>query len=240
MLSLRFHLRQIRRQSAVLLLLLFASGSSFAADGLPLHERYPSGSIAAPESAREALAAVAAERMQIQSRFEEEERSCQKQFFVNRCLDQAKERRRQALAPLSVLEIDANRYLRQDRARQRDMALEERRVRAEAEAARPVRARPDMPTPKRQEPAEQSSVQPRVQSASVAVAAPRTTRIKSVRPAPSAEQALAEKRERDLNVAAYERKVQAARERQESVARKKAEKERARVERARSTSVSSN
>ncbi|MFS2083058.1 hypothetical protein ACCD01_31530, partial [Telluria sp. Tellsp99] len=44
------------------------------------------------------LAAVARERAAIEARFAERERVCYDKFFVNNCLDEAKERRRSALA----------------------------------------------------------------------------------------------------------------------------------------------
>ncbi|HVL75336.1 MAG TPA: hypothetical protein VM406_04915, partial [Noviherbaspirillum sp.] len=59
------------------------------------------GAIASLEAAEQALEMVGAERGRIEAQFAEEEYACHARFFVSRCLDEAHERRRQALAPLN-------------------------------------------------------------------------------------------------------------------------------------------
>ncbi|HEX8788386.1 MAG TPA: hypothetical protein VF793_19530, partial [Telluria sp.] len=60
--------------------------------------------------AEQQLAAVARERTAIEARFVEREKVCYAKFFVNNCLDEAKERHRSALAAQRAIEIQAERY----------------------------------------------------------------------------------------------------------------------------------
>jgi hypothetical protein len=81
-----------------------------------------------PASVAEAdqrLAAVATERAAIEARFVERERTCYQKFFVNRCLDEAKERHRTALATQHAIEVDAERFKRQAKVDERDRAMAE-------------------------------------------------------------------------------------------------------------------
>ena len=97
----------------------------------------PSQSVA---QADQRLAAVARERATIEATFAQRERECYEKFFVTRCLDEAKERRRVGLAAQRVIEIEAARYKRQAAVDERDrniaqaekeMAAEEARMAAE-------------------------------------------------------------------------------------------------------------
>jgi hypothetical protein len=100
----------------------------------------PSQSVA---QADQRLAAVARERAAIEATFARRERECYEKFFVTRCLDEAKERRRIGLAAQRVIEIEAARYKRQAVVDERDrniaqaekeMAAEEARMAAEPPA----------------------------------------------------------------------------------------------------------
>lgn len=74
-------------------------------------------------------AASALERARAEARFADSEVLCYQKFFVNACLDDAREVRRAALAPVRAAEIATARYKREASVLQRDREL------AEAEAA---------------------------------------------------------------------------------------------------------
>ena len=78
--------------------------------------------------ADERIAAVAAERAAIEARYAEREAVCYDKFFVNNCLDDAKELRRSALAAQRMIEVEAEHFKRKNTVEQRDRAM------AEAEA----------------------------------------------------------------------------------------------------------
>lgn len=71
------------------------------------------------------LAAVAQERRAIETRFVERERVCYAKFFVNRCLDEARERHRTALSAQRAIEIQAQRFKRETVVAERDRQLAE-------------------------------------------------------------------------------------------------------------------
>jgi colicin import membrane protein len=73
--------------------------------------------------AEQRLAAVAAERRAIETRYAEREVVCYDKFFVTRCLDEASEQQRVALLEQRAIEIEASRYLRQAKVDERDRAL---------------------------------------------------------------------------------------------------------------------
>jgi colicin import membrane protein len=115
----------------------------------------PPGSVA---QAEQRLAAVAHERTAIEARFVERERQCYQKFFVTRCLDEAKERRRTALAAQRAIEIEADRYQRQARVDERDRAMAEAEAQYREQEARmttqpaaaphqPTEAPPPRPAP---------------------------------------------------------------------------------------------
>lgn len=111
---------------------LGASGVAWGEEAASVAERFPPESITSVESANAALAAVEDERRRIAARFGEAERACRNNFFVTQCIDKAREARRQAAAPLAAIELEAEKYKRLERVRQRDGALEERRKNDEA------------------------------------------------------------------------------------------------------------
>lgn len=187
-----------------------------AEDGRGAAERFPEGSIASVDAAEQALRELATERAAAQARYAAEERACHSEFFMTACMDKARERRRQAVLPLEALEVEANRYLRQHRAAERDRALAERRAEAEQREREAVAADARAPKEMRPPPADLPAPLPEVE--------------RSARPGPTPEQQREQARRDAENEAAYARKVQAARERQQAVARNKAEKERRRAQ----------
>lgn len=191
--------------------------------------RYPSGSIKSLEQADTALADVGRESSEIESRFALEEQACNPQFFATSCLDKAKERRRASMMVVRRIEIEAQTFKRRARLAERDQALDERRMKDEK--ARQERLR------EQREPGDGAERQvPAGPAATMAAnSLPPTGNI--VQKAGEQHEAVnkiqpkaipgdAEKRAEKL--AAYERKVQAARDRQKELAKRKAEKERKR------------
>jgi colicin import membrane protein len=78
------------------------------------------------------LAKVATDRAAVNDEFAASERVCTAKFFVNNCLDKAKEKRRVELSALRALEVEAQHFKRADSVAKRDADLAER-VRKDAE-----------------------------------------------------------------------------------------------------------
>lgn len=188
--------------------------------------RYPAGSIKSFEQAEAALADVSRESGEIESRFSLDEQACNPQFFATSCLDKAKERRRASMMVVRRIEIEAQTFKRRTRLAERDQALDERRMKDETARQEKLR--------ERQEPGDGAERQ--------VLAIPAATMETDARPRTgNAVQETDEKHEavnkvqskgnpgdagkRAEKVAAYERKVQAARDRQKEIAKRKAEKE---------------
>lgn len=188
---------------------------------------FPAGSIQSTEAAEAALAAVVKERKDIEARYAAEEKACHPKFLATSCIDQAQERRYQAMSQLRKVEVEANAFKRQSRVTQRDKALSEHL--SKEEAKQQERA-------KRQQPTESAEEGPAENAPEPAAAPSRTkTRIFTDRAAQHEakmkqirEEEAANAQERAENVAAYERKVQEAQLRQQKVAERKAEKEKKR------------
>ncbi len=190
-----------------------------------LAARYPKGSIESADAARKALTEVEAARAAVAERFTQEQNACYAKFFATSCMDAAKERRRAELEQLRSVEVDANYYLRKERADERDKALAQKRAEDEAQRAEheeraakaaAARARADA---KRQAP--DSGPQGTPDPDRVARHEKRLQEIQA--------RDAAEASERAANIAAYERKVKEAQARQQEIARKKAEKEKERA-----------
>ncbi|RZI40560.1 hypothetical protein EGT07_23280 [Herbaspirillum sp. HC18] len=185
---------------------------------------YPAGSIQSIEAADAALAAVVKERKDIEARYAAEEKACHPKFLATSCIDQAQERRYQAMSQLRKVEVEANAFKRQARVTQRDKALSEHLSKEEAK---------QQEREKRQQPRESADEEPAENVPEPAAAPSRTkTRIFTDRTAQHEakmkqlrEEEAASAQERAENVAAYERKVQDAQLRQQKVAERKAEKE---------------
>jgi hypothetical protein len=150
------------------------------------------------------LAAVALERKAIEARFAERERVCYDKFFVNNCLDEAKERRRSALAAQRAIEVQADRFKRQAVVEERDRNLAEAERRFKEQEAR-LEAEPPKPAP---EP--------------VPLPPPRKPMAPRLRPQQQQEAVSADKRAQ--NVRDYEARKAQSEERQRKVAQRKAEK----------------
>ncbi|MYM85677.1 hypothetical protein GTP91_00630 [Rugamonas sp. FT82W] len=89
------------------------------------------------EQANARLQQVAKDRAAVHEEFAASERVCYDKFFVNYCLDKAKEKRRAALAKLRATEVEAEHFKRADSVEKRDADLAVRaRKDAEEEAQR--------------------------------------------------------------------------------------------------------
>lgn len=174
--------------------------------------------------ADQALADAAAARKEVESHFADESRGCQQRFFATSCLDDAKERRRAALKEIRAREIEADAYLRRERADERDAAL---RKKAEDDAARRAEAPP--PPKPRSEPRAEREPRPTGRPAqSDPIHLPsgptRPPRHASEKPQPSAADLAAEAAKRGENVKAYEEKARESAQRQREIAEKKRQK----------------
>jgi predicted small lipoprotein YifL len=178
----------------------------------PAPREAPPPPVSSVAQADQQLAAVAQERAGIEARYAERERVCYDKFFVNRCLDEAKERRRSALAAQRAIEVQAERFKRQAVVDERDRKLAEAEKKyREQEAA--LATQP--PQPRR---AVEEAPPPRAPTVPGRVAE-RDAKLKAAQAREAAE---APKRAK--NVRDFERRKAESEERQRDVARKKAER----------------
>lgn len=194
-------------QGSLLCVLLAA-----CAGNRPAPREVPPPPVTSVAQADQQLAAVARERAAIEARFAERERVCYDKFFVNRCLDEAKERHRSSLAAQRAIEVQAERFKRQAVVDERDRKLAEADQHYREEEAR-LAAQP--PQPAR---AAQEAPAPRAPSVPGRVAA-RDARLKEAKAKETAEAPDRAKKVRD-----YESRKAESAERQREVARRKAER----------------
>jgi colicin import membrane protein len=167
------------------------------------------------EQADQRIAAVARERAAIEARFTEREEVCYRNFLVTPCLNDAKERRRSALAAQRAIEIDAEHFKRKAKVEERDRAMAEADAKLKAEEAR-LAAEPPPPR--------QPNEPPPLPPAKPKPVAERMARHQDKLKAEQArEDADADKRA--ANVKAYEERKRESEERQRKVAERKAQKE---------------
>jgi hypothetical protein len=195
-------------------LLSAALGAVLAACGTnrPASHEAPPAPVTSVAQADQQLAAVRRERAGIEARFAERERVCYDKFFVTSCLEEAKERRRSALAAQRAIEVQAERFKRQAVVDERDRKLAEAEKRYHEEEAR-LAAEPPQPTRQAE-----AAPPPRAASAPGRIAE-RDARLK----AGQAKQA-AEAPQRAKNVRDFERRKAESEERQRDVERRKAER----------------
>lgn len=168
------------------------------------------------EQADATLAQVARDRAAVHARYAQDEQVCYGKFFVNRCLDQAREKRRAALAELRAVEVEASHFKRQDSVDKRDAELAERaRKDAEEQAARAAQPRPaKTPAAADDKPVAAPKAGPTLAERQAEHDAREQRR--------QAEEA-AGAAKRAANVAAYQRKQQESAERKAAIAKKKQE-----------------
>ena len=193
--------------SPLLAVLLGACGTN-----RPAPREAPPPPVTSVAQADQQLAAVARERAAIEARFAERERVCYDKFFVTSCLDEAKERRRGALAAQRAIEIQAERFKRQAVVDERDRKLaeadqkfREEEARLSAEPPKPVRQVEAAPPPR-------PSTVPQREAA-------RDARLKAAQAKEAADAG-----KRAQNVRDYERRKAESEERQRDVVRRQAER----------------
>ncbi len=171
------------------------------------------------EQADATLAQVVKDRAKVNDEFAASERVCYGKFFVNYCLDQAKEKRRAALSQLRAMEVEASHFKRQDSVDKRDAELAERvRKDAEEQAQRA-----------QQEPRAAKVIddKPRAAPTGPSVAQRQAEHDTKVQRQQAEDAANVGKRA--ANVAAFEKKQAESQQRQADVTKKKAETERKRA-----------
>ena len=87
------------------------------------------------EQADARLAQVKKDREAVEAEFNASEALCYDKFFVNSCIDKAKEQRRLRLAELRAVEVEANYFKRRNSVEVRDRELEDRAQKDASEAA---------------------------------------------------------------------------------------------------------
>ena len=103
-----------------------------------LNRRYPQGAITSVPAAREALAEVDAARREAEQSFADDRMRCYDKFFTASCLSDAKEARRIVLSSIRKVEVEANAFLRKEKAAERDRVIAERLGRAARPLAGPA------------------------------------------------------------------------------------------------------
>jgi len=134
---------KIPSRLALISALLMSLASSSFADSNALLERYPAGTIKTVEQANQALEEVNRERALTQESFLDTKDECLQQFFVSSCLNKAKETRRQEKKIIRAVEVEANAFLRKDKADERDRGIAERQRQAEQAQGRKIIRLPD-------------------------------------------------------------------------------------------------
>ena len=178
----------------------------------PVAHEAPPAPATSVAQADQQLAAVARERAAIEARFAERERVCYNKFFTNNCLDEAKDRRRTALASQRAIEIQAAHFKRQTLAEERDRKLAEAEKRYQEDEAR-LATQPQKPAPEvTPAPAPRNPTAP-------AHTAERNARVQQAQ-----QQEAAGADQRAANVRAFERRKAESEQRQRRVAERKAEK----------------
>lgn len=170
--------------------------------------------ITSVEQANAALDKVAKDRAAVHEEFAASERECSTKFFVNNCLDKAKEKRRVALATVRAAEVEAQHFKRADSVARRDADLAER-ARKDAEEAALRAAQPPKP-PHEEKPEPPAPTGPRVADRE----AVHDAKVKR-----QEQKDAAEASKRAANVEAFEKKKAESERRQAEVARKVAENE---------------
>ncbi len=167
----------------------------------------PSTSVA---QATRRLEEVKAERAATEAAFAASEQVCYTKFFVNNCLDAAKEKRRSKLAVLRAVEVEAEYFQRKANVEQRDRDVAEAIKEFEAGEARMAAQPPPAPrvVPERVTPAPRALIKER-----------------RSRAAEHAAQQQADAPQRAASARAFAERKAKSEERQREVAEKKAEKQ---------------
>ena len=167
------------------------------------------------EEADLALKEATRERAAAEAHYQESERACYQRFFVNNCIDDAKELQRATLVRLRAIEVEAGRYQREAAVNARDQSLAEAALRAEQDAVKrseqAATTTPVVPAPEAPRAARHAAVDPEAAYAKKLAA-------NKAKEAAGAKQ-------RAANAAAYQQKQLDAQQHQRDVAARKAARE---------------
>ena len=132
--------RILPHQSILLVLLLTLSLARVHAQDVShsLAERYASGSIDTSDIAKAALDDVIDARVEIDRMYSAQRIACYDRFFASSCMNDVREKQRAALSKIRKIEVEANAFLRKEKAAERDRALAEREVRAKQKPDRSI------------------------------------------------------------------------------------------------------
>lgn len=158
------------------------------------------------------LAMAARERSRAEAEFSVSEQQCYSKFLVNRCLDQAREKRRTALAALHAIENEAERYQRQAKVDERDREMAKADQQFKQEEARQAALPPAPPYQPRAD-------APRKPQPTVDRSAEHAARMKQI-----AEEEKAGAAKRAANVAAFEKRKAESERRKREIEEKKKQK----------------
>lgn len=191
-----------------------------------LYVRYPEGGIKTVPAADAALAATGSEQRRIDVELIRQQRACYTRFLVASCLEKIKDAHRAESKKIKNIEIEANTYLRQARADDRDAALAEQRAQELADAPRRAEEQKKnaADAARRVEESTRRSAEADARAQPEALTpdqriAEHDKKMQAVRTQQAADAKLHE-----ANVASYNKKGQDAKDRQKEVADKKAEK----------------
>lgn len=199
------------KPTAILPCLMLSSLLAACAGNEVAPREVPPPPVTSVAQADQQLAGVARERAAIEARFAERQHVCYDKFFVNNCLDEAKERHRSALAAQRAIEVQAERFKRQAAADERDRQVAESEQRFREQEAQ-LAAEPPKPPP-------QVTPVPPPRPGAANRAAERAARVKA-----DAKQEAQDAGKRAQNVRDYEQRKADSEARQRSIAQRKAER----------------
>lgn len=186
--------------------------------------RYPKGAIDSVTIADRALAEATEARSRIEARYREEEHACHTKFFVTACMEEAKERRRNAISPIRPVELEAAAFKRKQRVVLRDQALETRQAQDKGQSVLPTINRNSGGHAEAQEAVRETAAAGSMQKAQEN--AQDRQALHAARLRQRQEEDSRNAAQRAKNIAAYQAKLRASEERQKRVAEKLAGKQR--------------
>lgn len=192
-----------------------------------MRTRYPQGSLDSVEAAEQAQVDVDSARANLAAQFAVARNACYDRFFTNACINSAKEEQRAGLTVLRPIELEAGAFLRQARVDKRDKALEDLRIKSEAEAQERLKLQQENEKAAARKAEQRASREQQRQAEEAARAGAVDDRVQrhEEKLQRLREEDARKEQERARNVAAFEEKQKEAAERQKKVAEKKAEKQ---------------
>ena len=191
-----------------------------------LAARYPLESLTTVETANLAVTDVANAKAEVEARDLEQRRACYQKFFMNHCLDLAKDQRRLAMKTIRPVDITANAFLRRDRADERDRALEIHDAGMPVEAAQKAQDQKEKELSNAEKVKQGAAKEKEVAANTAKHAGEADKRVAdhNARVKKAQEDEAAKAQQRIDNAAAFERKAQESAARQREVAANKAQK----------------